>query len=234
MDKSTRRLVLIAVGALAVLIAAAIVIWHSGLGQIFRERKALEDAVAALGAWGPVVIILAEIAQVILAAIPGNLVGVVAGYAYGILWGTLICLVGLTIGTGLAVYLGRKLGRPLVERFAGPELIERIDRYSAKRGAWAFFIIFLLPFLPDDIACFVAGLTPLPLIEMMVLAFIGRAPGVIVSCWIGAQSTQLGWPALVLIGLGSIVLAVLFERFHKQIEEAMFSLLDRLPGRKSD
>lgn len=230
----TALVILVVVG---VFVLAGVVAWQAGLGELLAQRERLQEFVLGLGAWGVVAIIVAEVAQVILAAVPGNIIGIVAGYLYGVVWGSLICLVGLVIGTGIAVWLARRLGRPLVERFAGQELIDRIDRYTRERGTLALFLIFLLPFLPDDVVCFIAGLTPLPLGEVLVLAFIGRAPGVIVSCWIGANSAALGWEGILAISVGAIVMAILFERYHERVEDIMFSLIDRLTGsarRESD
>ena len=54
-----------------------------------------------------------------------------------------------------------------------------------------FFLIYLIPGLPDDIVCFVVGLSQLDLRQMIVLAKLGRLPGVSISCRVGAHATEL-------------------------------------------
>jgi uncharacterized membrane protein YdjX (TVP38/TMEM64 family) len=83
------------------------------------------------------------------------------------------------------------------------------------------FLVFLLPFLPDDAVCFVAGLTTLPLLELIVLALVGRLPGVFVANWIGAHALDLspaGWGALL---AAMLVTGALFWGFQSRIERAL-------------
>ena len=209
------------------LVAGALALWRTEVWRVLANREQLLLIVEHSGPWGGVVIVVLEIAQVLLGPIPGQLVGIVAGYLYGPITGTLLCMVGLTLGTALAIWMARRLGRPLVERFASPALIERVDGYAQRRGAMAFFVIFLIPFLPDDLCCLIAGLTPLPIGEVLVLAIIGRAPGVIVSTLIGARARSLTWVEMALMGGGAILLAALFWHYRERLETAMFRVLDR-------
>ena len=216
------------------LVASAIALWRSGLWAMYGDREAFGRLLHDYGRWGPLAIIIAEILQVLLAPVPGQVVGVIAGYMYGPVWGTVLCMIGLSLGTLLAIWLARLLGRPLVERLASRHgersqaLIERIDNYARRRGALAVFLIFLLPFLPDDVVCFIAGLTPLRISGLLVLAIIGRAPGVIVSALIGAQAESITWTQLGLIALVAVVFAALFARYREELERVMFRLVDSL------
>ena len=202
-------------------------LWPGRAWDLLASREALEEWIETFGAWGPLAIVVGEVLQVLAAPVPGQVVGVVAGYLYGVFWGTLLCMAGLALGTALAIWLARLLGRPLVERLASEELLTRIDNYAQRRGALTFFLIFLLPFLPDDICCFVAGLSPLRISELMVLAIVGRAPGLIVSTLIGSQARNLSWSQLTLIGIVSLALAALFAVCQEKLERLMFSLIDR-------
>jgi uncharacterized membrane protein YdjX (TVP38/TMEM64 family) len=226
------HIILVAIGVF-LLVGGVWAIGPGGLWKVFSSREALEQWVRGWGAWGPGVIIVAEILQVLVAPVPGQIVGLVAGYLYGTLWGTLICMVGLAIGSVIAMGLGRSLGRPLVEKVASKELLARVDGYLARRGAQALLLIFLLPFLPDDICCFIAGLTPLRMSEMFLLALVGRWPGVLVSTLIGSQAKNLTWLQLGLIGMFGLALALLFLRYQERLEAAMFALLERFNARKS-
>ncbi len=230
--KSGRAGLILSIMGGIVLLGIVLGAWLGGLGDLLGDRTVIERLVHRLGAWGPVVIVAAEIAQVLAAPVPGQVVGLAAGYLYGPLWGTLLCMVGLGLGTLLAAWLGRRLGRPLVERLAGAELLARVDGYVERRGALALFLIFLLPFLPDDLCCFIAGLTRLRLGEVLLLALVGRAPGVIASTLIGAQAQRLSWFQISIIGAASALLAVIFACYQAPLEEAMFRLLDRFGRRK--
>ena len=225
-----------AITVVLLVLAAGLHLLHVGFWETITDLEALEQWVRAQGAWGPGAIVLGEILQVLLAPVPGQVVGIVAGYLYGAFWGTLLCMIGLAVGTVIAIWVARRLGRPVLETVASKELVERVDGYARRRGALALFLIFLLPFLPDDVCCFIAGLTPLRIGELLILAIVGRAPGVIVSTLIGAQARNLTWPQMVVIGVASAVLFFLFVRYQDTLERTMFGLLDRFTagGQRSE
>jgi uncharacterized membrane protein YdjX (TVP38/TMEM64 family) len=210
------------------MVAGAVLLYRSGLWVIFTDPRALQSTVRGLGPWGPVGIILAQIAQVVLAPIPGQVVGIAAGYLYGVFWGIVLSLIGLMLGTLLAVWLARILGRPVVERLAGADTLSRLDGYAERRGPLALLFIYLLPFLPDDMACFAAGLSPIPIRQILLVAVIGRSLGLVVSSWLGAHAHTLTWPYLAAIAALTVAGAVVIMFYHRRLEDTMFRLLDHL------
>lgn len=67
---------------------------------------------------------------------------------------------------------------------------------------------------------------------MVVLAALGRLPGVFVSCWVGAYATELPWWAWIPLGGGAAGLAWVFWRYQAQLEAMMMRLIQRLAGRR--
>jgi uncharacterized membrane protein YdjX (TVP38/TMEM64 family) len=223
-----RTQILLALGGILIVVAVAVALYRADLGRLFVDRAAFEQFVRDLGAWGPAIIILAQVLQVVMAPIPGQVVGLAAGYLYGLFWGTVLSMIGLVIGTALAVWLTRTLGRPLVERLASPKTLARLDDYAERRGVAALLAIYLLPFLPDDVACFAAGLMPIPIRRILVVAVIGRSLGIIVSSWLGTLVHDLAWPHLVVMAVLALIGAVLVARYRERLEQIMFGILDRL------
>ncbi len=161
MDKIRVRTV--AVWVLLALATAALLIWRRPVLSLFADRARVQEFVIRFGPWAPLAAIVLHVAQVLLAPIPGQVMDAVNGYLFGAAWGTFYSLIGMMAGSSLAMTLARRFGRPWAERLIKKETLERLDSYSRQRGALFFFLIFLFPFLPDDVACFLAGLTPLPL-----------------------------------------------------------------------
>lgn len=219
---------------LLALAAGVVVTWRAGWFDLLSRREELERTVQELGPWGPAAIVAFQVAQVLFAPIPGQITSVVAGYLYGVLWGTVLCMVGLVVGTAVAMGLARRYGRPLVERLVPAETLARLDTALERRGPLAFLLIFLLPFLPDDLTAFVAGLSALRLSQLLLLATVGRAPGVVVAVLLGAHAGELGATEVALIAAASLALLVLFWRYHESLEKAMFGIVDRLSGREED
>ena len=220
---------------LVVLVAAiggALWYWREPLWALFSDQERVQEWVAGFGPWGPLASIALNVAQVLLAPVPGQFVGLVNGYLYGVWSGTLYSMIGLLLGTTLAMVLGRWFGRPLVERLVSPEKLAHWDRIAGRQGPLFFFLVFLFPLVPDDIACFLIGLSPLVIPRMLVLTTLGRLPGVFVSCWLGAYATELPWWVWIPLGGGAAALAWVFWRYQARLEALMVCLIQRLAGRR--
>jgi len=199
---------------------------------LFRDRAALQAWIASFGVWAPLVGIALNAAQVIAAPIPGQVIGLANGYLFGVWVGTLYSLIGVMLGTGVVLILTRRWGRPFVVRLVRGEQLEKLDRLVARRGALFFFLIFLLPFLPDDLTCFAVGLTDLAVGRMMVLIALGRLPGLIVASWVGANAASLSLAAWGVLIVGACALALAYLRWGGAIEAALMNLIGRIARKR--
>ncbi len=219
--------------AFAALATAAIVLlvryWRPLLG-LLSEQERLRQWVAGFGWAAPLALMLVQAVQVILAPIPGQVVGLVSGYLFGTLWGTVYSMAGVLLGAWVTMGLARKLGRPFIERFVPAEHIQRFDGLVQRGGPTAFFLLFLLPFVPDDSISILAGLTSIPLSLLMILAAVGRFPSILASSFIGSQSASLTpaqWAALAAVSLAAGIPILLYR---ERLEAFMERLARRLPG----
>ncbi len=218
----------IAILGLLALVVAALLIWRRPLLSLFADTARVQEFVTRFGYWAPLATILLHVAQVLLAPIPGQVIDAANGYLFGAAWGTFYSLVGVIAGSSLAMALARRFGRPWAERLITRETLERLDGYSQQRGALFFFLIFLFPFLPDDVACFLAGLTPLPLPELVVLAAVGRLPGIFTANLVGANAAGLTRTQIAFFIAGVTAIALAFCRYQDRIEVAMLKVTARL------
>jgi uncharacterized membrane protein YdjX (TVP38/TMEM64 family) len=99
-----------------------------------------------------------------------------SGYLFGSVLGTVYSLVGVTIGSAVAFWLSRRYGRPFVANVVQDDLLARFDAFVDEAGTVSLFVIFLVPGLPDDILCFVGGLTDIDLPKLVAISFFGRLP----------------------------------------------------------
>jgi uncharacterized membrane protein YdjX (TVP38/TMEM64 family) len=220
--------------ALALVLAALMAVllaWWRPLYDFVADQEQIRAWVEQLGAWGPVAIVALETAQALLAPIPGQAIEAVSGYLYGPWLGLLFPMIGMVIGSTTIFLLARRFGRPLVIRLIGRMSMDRLDDLVRRGGAPFFFLIWLLPFAPDDLACVAAGLTPMPTRQFLFLMIVGRMPGVAVSVWVGANAAQIQpvWWAILLACIA--VAALVFWRKGEQIQEAVLSFIERLSRR---
>ena len=194
--------------------------------SLLLDQARLQTWLASFGAWAPLIAIALNAAQVIVAPIPGQVIGLAGGYLFGIWRGTFYSLVGVMLGTGIVLALTRRWGRPLAARLVPPTQLGKLDRLVASRGELFFFLVFLLPFLPDDLACFAIGLTDLPLARMMMLIAIGRLPGLIAASWFGAYAADITLTAWAILIIGASGLGLAYWRWRDVIEAALMRWIE--------
>ena len=212
------------VAVFSIIAVVAFVIGGAPLIRFLADQERVRAWIEGFGVWGPLALIALIIVQTVLSVSPVSLLAVAGAYVFGFWPGVLYAFIGLAIGSSLCMILGRRFGRPLVDRLIDPKSVAIFDRFTEKRGPIFFFIIFVMPWVPDDLACYAIGLSRLSLKLMIVLAAFGRMPSVIVQCWLAAYATEL--PPGVIIGVvaGGVLLGVAFYRYHRQLEQFVVSL----------
>ncbi|MBF2055317.1 MAG: VTT domain-containing protein [Candidatus Sericytochromatia bacterium] len=151
-----------------------------------------------------------QVLQVMLAPIPGQLMGLLGGWLFGFWGGLSLSLLGLALGSLLVMLAGRWLGRHLLPLFLKPVQQVRFANLLESGGYFSFLMIFLLPALPDDAICLLAGMTRLNLGTLLLVCVLGRLPGMGVLSWAGARfSSSIGWPEqMLLVTLGLLSLGL--------------------------
>lgn len=166
-----------------------------------------------------------QILQVLVAPIPGQLVGLLGGYLFGFSHGLLLTMTGLTIGSAIAMSSSRLLGATLVRRFVPAAVLAKWDHLIDAGGTWNFFMIFLLPVFPDDAVCFLAGLTRLPLPRLLLVCVLGRLPGMAVLTFVGANVGSNALYANVVLGVAMLAACALW--LYSDEIEAVFARFSR-------
>jgi uncharacterized membrane protein YdjX (TVP38/TMEM64 family) len=212
-SKAARRDAIARTLALLGLFAALAVGLHTVAPRLF-DPVWLRRQLAAFGAFAPHAFVVLQTLQVLLAPIPGQLLGGVGGYLFGVRAGTAYSLLGVCLGSAAAFVLARRYGRPYVERVTRPEALERWDRFLARNGLAGLFVLFLLPTFPDDLLCFVAGISDLRLRTFLVLVVVGRAPSFLAASYAGERLAggHVGTFLAVVTALAALSLAVFVLR----------------------
>ena len=229
MSKRSVSLILL---VLLIAVLGLLVLRNPELRSLLSDQENMSEWVARWGALAPLVMVALQAAQVILAPIPGQVMGLVSGYLFGVARGAAYSLAGNALGSLVVFSLARVYGRPFVERRVPSETLARLDAGAERRGLFFFVLVFLVPFLPDDLTCFAAGLTPIPIPALMIAILVGRPPGILVSCWLGANAAVLGPAQWTVVVVCSALVAGLFLRYGAQLQEWTMRLTERLTPRK--
>jgi len=216
-------------GILVLLLAAiGLLIWWL--------TEPVSDALAAAGdirAWiigagpmAPIAYVTFFAAQILIAPLPGSFLSVLGGYLFGFGAGLFLSLLGLAIGASLALLIGRKLGRPLLERFFDRSDLIRWERKLRLRSPLIWFVLFLFPV--PDLVIYVAGLGTTPLRWLLPAILLGRGIGIFIGISVGNATAQ--WPAewVLVQWVLLLLLGGLAYRFQRPIRYHLLVNLRRL------
>ncbi len=141
-----------------------------------------------------------QILQVIVAFIPGEVVELGAGYAYGAIEGTLICLAGIAISSAFIFTLTKKIGVKLVEAFISREKIKELRFINSEHKLKQLvFLLFFIPGTPKDVLTYFVGLTDISLSHFLTISLIARIPSVLSSTLCGQMLGVENYKMAVLV-----------------------------------
>ncbi len=169
--------------AFAVIFCAVITIFiGKPLIEFAKEPEKFQAWIDSFGILGRLVFIGIIVLQVIIALIPGEPFEIAAGYAFGSVEGTLLCLAGIVLGSVIIFLLVRKFGVKLVELFFPMEKINSLKFLQNKqRLNTVYFVVMCLPGTPKDLLSYFAGLTDMKITTWLLIVTIARIPSVITS-----------------------------------------------------
>jgi len=128
---------------------------HWGL---ISNPEQIQILIGSYGIFAMLILLLAQILQVVFPFLPGQLVSVAGGYLYGFWTGFTINLVGAVIGSLFAFLIAKRLGRPLVENIFKKDKIEKFDKFFHRHGLIIIFLARTQFFVPNDLLSYASGL----------------------------------------------------------------------------
>lgn len=204
---------------LIVLLFAVLVAWGIGVPMVrfVSQPEAFRAWVDTYGLLGKVLFVGMVVLQVVVAIIPGEPLEIGAGYAFGAVEGTLLCLIGIALGSTLVFLLVRKLGIRLVEVFFPVEKIRSLRfLQDSQRLNRLVFLVFFIPGTPKDLLCYFVGLTEMKLPTWIAISFFARIPSVVTSTLGGdALGTKSYIQAIIVFAVAAVLSAVGLFVYHR-------------------
>lgn len=120
--------------------------------------------------------------QIVVAIIPGEPFEIGAGYAFGAVEGTVICVLGSTIGGTLVFLLVKRFGVKLAELFVSVEKIQSLKFLKDhKKRDIIVFLLFFIPGTPKDALSYFVGLTDMDVKTWLIITTIAKLPSIVTS-----------------------------------------------------
>jgi len=183
-------------------------------------RESLQSLIFSFGVFGPVVLIFLQVFQVIIAPLDYISITMLGGLVFGPFWGFVLNYLGRVIGSVLAFVIARRWGQPIIEKVIPREDIDKYNKIWDK-GLLAIFIMYWLPFFPDDAFSYLGGLSKIKLRTFVFLVALAHLTGVLTTTLAGTLG-ETAWflhPAFLIMGPLTLILGIIIFRSKKSREQ---------------
>ncbi len=147
--------------------------------------------------------------------VPGVALTVLGGVLFGAAIGTLLVVVGATLGAVAAFAIARQLGRERVQRLAGGRL-RRADEWIGRKGFGTILLLRLVPLVPFNALNDAAGLSGVSPRAYAAATAVGIVPGSFAYAALGGAMDQPWSPAFFAALALVLGVAVLGGRVHRR------------------
>jgi uncharacterized membrane protein YdjX (TVP38/TMEM64 family) len=176
--------------------------------HLLKKPDRFRDLLASYGPISIPAFIFFQIMQVVIFAIPGELVQVAGGYVYGTVFGTIYSVFGILLGSLIAFYISRILGFTLIKNFLPQNDLERFSfLINNPKSEITMFVLFLIPGIPKDSLVYIAGFAPIKPKPFLLISMIARFPGILASTYIGANIQERDYLPVIVV---SVITCIFF------------------------
>jgi uncharacterized membrane protein YdjX (TVP38/TMEM64 family) len=188
-EKTGKIKILLSVAVLLVLIVVAIPLFF-----FFRSGN-LSSFLQASPALAPILFLFLQVAQIVIAFLPGGPIPLLGSAIFGTLPTILLCVAGSFIGTVIAYMLTQLFGTPLIRLFVKKQHFSRFSfLQNPKKAAWLVFFLFLCPGLPKDVLTYLLSFhRTIPPLRFSLLTTLARTPSLVLTVLLGDRLQAGDW-----------------------------------------
>ena len=166
-----------------------------------KGQTEFKEKITNSGLTGMLILFGLELAQVVLAVLPGEPVELLAGICFGPIWGTIFLMISVFIVTAMIYFFVKKYGDFIYEFFP-KEKVNKLENSKLfkdpQKIETVMALLFLIPGTPKDLLVYIGGLLPIKTSRFLALATLLRFPSIISSTIAGNKLLQGKWQVSIL------------------------------------
>lgn len=206
MIKKNKKLIILFL--VFVLLVFAAYEYYGKYFYILKNPQSIKMKIMSYGKYGFAVFLLLQVIQVIAFFIPGELIQIAGGYIYGTTIGTILSLLGITIGSCIAFIISYYLGKPFVKEIIPKNKIDKFDKVlKGEKIKHIVLILYVIPGIPKDVLAYICGISDITLKDFLIYSTLGRIPGIIISAYFGNKIYSGDKVTLIVI---AVTMSILF------------------------
>ena len=202
-----------------ILVISILVIATIYMAPIIKEINTVEgqtqfkEKITNSGITGVLILFGLELAQVVLAILPGEPIELLAGICFGPIWGTIFLMISIFIITCIIYFLVKKYGRNFIYEFFPKEKVHKLENSKLfkdeKKIETVMIILFLLPGTPKDLLIYIGALLPIKSSRFLLISTLLRFPSVISSTIAGNSLIGGKWKISILAYVITFIITII-------------------------
>ena len=241
MKKETKQKIIKLSITILIIIAICLAIYLplklTGTIDKINSAEKMRDVILSGGAYSYFIYFAIQFLQVTFLPLPAFVTTVPGTWVFGPWIAFGISFVAIMAGTIFAFFLGRKVGKPIINWIVGEKEAEKWNEKLSK-GKFVFFLMMLFPCFPDDILCLLVGATNMKFRFFLITNLISRPIGIACTCFLGSGYLIpfKGWGIPVWIVL-IVLMAIAFYiswKYQEKIENFVTELGYKLGHKKGN
>ena len=202
-----------------ILVISILVIATIYMAPIIKEINTVEgktqfkEKITNSGVTGVLILFGLELAQVVLAILPGEPIELLAGICFGSIWGTIFLMISIFIITCIIYFLVKKYGRNFIYEFFPKEKVHKLENSKLfkdeKKIEIVMIILFLLPGTPKDLLIYIGALLPIKSSRFLLISTLLRFPSVISSTIAGNSLIGGKWKISILAYVITFIITII-------------------------
>ena len=181
--KFVYRLTFLTLILMTAALAVLYVMQITGLWDKIDSVEDLRNYVSGFGGYAVFIFIAIQFLQVVVLPIPGFITVSVGVLLFGAFRGSVYSVIGIVSASIVAFFIGRVFGYKVAGWLVGKENLDKGLELVKGKDKVILTFMFLFPFFPDDVLCFVAGLSSMSVPYYIVMITITRIINIVVSAY---------------------------------------------------
>ena len=181
--KFVYRLTFLTLILMTAALAVLYVMQITGLWDKIDSVEDLRNYVSGFGGYAVFIFIAIQFLQVVVLPIPGFITVSVGVLLFGAFKGSVYSVIGIVSASIVAFFIGRVFGYKVAGWLVGKENLDKGLELVKGKDKVILTFMFLFPFFPDDVLCFVAGLSSMSVPYYIVMITITRIINIVVSAY---------------------------------------------------
>ena len=172
-QKSKFKLTFQLLAAAIIILVILAVVWGMSRG-VLSSQEAFVEFIESTGSFAPIAFLIIETVAVVILILPCAVGYPVATVAFGPFWSFILNAIATIAGSVIIFAIVRQWGQPIAEAAVKRKNFEKYEKFTNNTKVFEKFlaVFLLMPFLPDNVLCYVAGLTKMKFKRFLAIVIL--------------------------------------------------------------